>query len=617
MRRCGLAVFLACVTALAVGCMSEDDEATRTTDDIPRGGTLRIGTTGPAGEGGSIPTLDPALPNFFAPEVSELHRCCLLRTLVNYRGATTEDGGAVLRPDLAVALPTVSDDGLTYTFRLKSGLRYAPPYDDVSIRSRDVVRAVEYALGLGPGFTTETLLVIEGASAFRDKRAGAVSGLETPDEQTLVVHLTRRVGDLAERFSLAVTAPIPEGADVGHTQLGRIPVASGPYMIEGSAAYDFSRAPTRSRLPAGYTHDTRLSLVRNPSWSNDPLRGAYADRIALTAESSPESAAAKVDNGSLDVALGQLSPPPEQIRRYAEDPELRKRLFAHVGSGVRYVNMNVAVPPFDDLQVRKAVSLAIDKQALQRAARGGLGGRIAGHIAPDAFLNNLLLDYDPHETPGHRGDVDAARKEMAKSRYDRNGDGRCDVPACRGLVAPVRKDDPTNVELGRLVRDDLQAIGIELAIKALDFDTYFGEAILPEAKAPIIPSLGWGADVLNASGIFAPLFSGALVGHPSGSNLSLVGATQSQLKRLGYLPRPVPSVDAKLAECVRLTGRAQTQCWAETDQLLMERIVPHVPYLFEGATQVVSGRVARFTLSQASFGLMPAFDQIALKSGSA
>jgi peptide/nickel transport system substrate-binding protein len=322
-----------------------------------------------------------------------------------------------------------------------------------------------------------------------------------------------------------------------------------------------------------------------------------------------------VDKGALDVALGQLSPPPEQIRRYASDPELRKRLFAHVGNSVRYVNLNVAVPPFDDLHVRKAANLAIDKQALRRAARGGLGGRIAGHIAPDAFLNNLLLDYDPYETPGQRGDVNAARAEMRKSRYDRNRDGRCDAPACRGLVAPVRVDDPTNVELGRLVRDDLRAIGIELEINSLDPETYFETAVQPRAKAPVVPSLGWGIDFLNGAGIFPPLFSGALVGHPS-SNLSLVGASPAQLKRLGYPPRKVPSIDAKIGECLRLTARAQTQCWAETDQLLMERIVPWVPYVFEGSAKVVSSRVARFTFSQASFALMPAFDQIALKQGS-
>jgi hypothetical protein len=78
----------------------------------------------------------------------------------------------------------------------------------------------------------------------------------------------------------------------------------------------------------------------------------------------------------------------------------------------------------------------------------------------------------------------------------------------------------------------------------------------------------------------------------------------------------VPNVDDKIRECLRLTAGAQIQCWAETDQLLMETVVPWVPYLFDGSIQVVSNRVSRFTFSQSSVFMMPAFDQIALKPGS-
>jgi hypothetical protein len=80
--------------------------------------------------------------------------------------------------------------------------------------------------------------------------------------------------------------------------------------------------------------------------------------------------------------------------------------------------------------------------------------------------------------------------------------------------------------------------------------------------------------------------------------------------------REVPSVDEKIGECLRLTARAQIQCWAETDQLLMEQVVPWVPYLFDGTAAVVSRRVARFTFAQSNSPVIPAFDQIALRPGS-
>ena len=605
------AVAAAALTAVLGACGGGDDQQTRKTDELPRGGTLRVGTV----ELAEFATLDPAR-GAFAPIVTELHRCCLLRTLVNYRGATTEEGGSVLRPDLAVALPDVSEDGRTYTFRLRPGLRYGPPYEDVTIKAQDIVRAIEYALRQEPGYLTDLITVVEGANEFASRDADTISGLETPDDRTLVVHVAEPVGDLAERFSYAFTAPMPPGTDVGHKEIGRIPVSSGPYMLAGAESFDFSRAPTKERLPSGYVLNKRITLVRNPTWRNDPLRAAFVDRIMLTIEATPDGAAAKVDRGRLDLAIGQLVPTLEQRERYSSDPELEKRLFAHVGSVVRYINLNVAVPPLDDIHVRKAVNFAIDKQALVHAARFGLGGRIAGHIAPDALLNNLLLDYDPYETPGGRGDLEAAREEMAKSRYDRDRDGRCDARVCKGLLAPVRNDEPTIARLGELVRGDLRQIGIEVDVKSFDPDTYFEEVILPESRVPLIPALGVAPENLNAAGVFPGLFYGPLVGSPGGTTLSLVGASPQQLKRWNYTVTTAPNVDQKIEECLRLTAGAQIQCWAETDQLLMEKVVPWVPYLYEGGAQVVSARVARFRFSQSSIFPLPAFDQIALEEGS-
>src|SRR3954466_5783403 len=157
--RLRVVVVAAALAAAAAGCGGGDKQAQKT-DGTPRGGTLRVGISA-APDRELLATLDPA-SDIFSPPIAELYRCCLLRTLVNYRGATTEDGGSLLRPDLAAALPEVSDDGLTYTFRLKSGLHYAPPYADVMIKAQDIVRGIEYALSL-PGYSTGLILVIEGA----------------------------------------------------------------------------------------------------------------------------------------------------------------------------------------------------------------------------------------------------------------------------------------------------------------------------------------------------------------------------------------------------------------------------------------------------------------------
>jgi ABC-type transport system substrate-binding protein len=73
----------------------------------------------------------------------EYFKCCLLRTLLSTEAVPAEDGGNVLKPDLAADLPVVSDDGLTYTFTLKPGIMYAPPLQDVEVTAQDFIRALE------------------------------------------------------------------------------------------------------------------------------------------------------------------------------------------------------------------------------------------------------------------------------------------------------------------------------------------------------------------------------------------------------------------------------------------------------------------------------------------
>ena len=180
----------------------------------------------------------------------------------------------------------------------------------------------------------------------------------------------------------------------------------------------------------------------------------------------------------------------------------------------------------------------------------------------------------------------------------------------------MRDDDPTVVRLGRLVQEDLEPLGIELDVKSFDAETYFTKILeRPERRVPLIPALGWAPDTLNAASVFPLLFHSASAG-PGGNTLSRVGATPRQLRRWGYPVVRTPNVDAKLDACLRLTGAAQIQCWAETDQLLMETVVPWVPYLFEGSARTVSPRVAKFALTQSSFALPPSLDRIALKPGS-
>ena len=256
--------------------------------------------------------LDPQL-DLTLYESLELWRCCLVRTLLSHNGQSAAEGGARLQPDLAASLPEVSADGLTWTFRLKPGLHYGPPLEDVEITAGDFVRDFHRLLAPSIGsYFAYDYLVIEGAAEYYDGTAASISGIEAPDDHTLVFRLTEPAGDFGARLAGTSTGPLPPnpaqpdattgiaaGADAGY---GRFLVSSGPYMLEGSEALDFS-VPAAQRTPvAGFTPG-RIVLVRNPSWdpASDDLRPAYADRIEITLADSMDAAVAALDAGEADL----------------------------------------------------------------------------------------------------------------------------------------------------------------------------------------------------------------------------------------------------------------------------------------------------------------------------
>jgi peptide/nickel transport system substrate-binding protein len=602
-------------------------------DDPLRGGTLRIGNNHPFGTEPRPSSAQYALdPQFeYSAPYFELFRCCLSRTLFSYSGQPSDQGGAIPRPDLAATSPQVSEDGLVWTFQLKRGLHYAPPFQRREIVTGDIVHALEREFRLGANASYSSYYtVIEGAKAFAARKADSISGLEVPDPHTLVVHLTEPTGDLDYRFSLPASAPIPPGADRGHDGgYGRYLVSSGPYMIAGSERMNFTLPPEQQRPPSGWTYRyalrggkvvilgrESLRLVRNPSWDprSDRLRKAYPDRIELEMRGTPDSelkkSASKIDRGALDVMLDE-SAPYLQVRRYQRSPRLRTRLHANKESGVNYISMNLALPPFDDVHVRRALNLALDRTTLARIENSVGIGPVTPieHSLPDSVEGDLLAAYSPYSLHGNPG---AAREEMARSRYDRNHDGRCDILACKGIATfgvpleswPLRGTDA-------LVRRDFARVGVILTITQIPLAAEFPKVSRPQAHGGLFLNTGWLVDFPDGAG-FAPV----LETPPDLGNLDfdLLGATPQQLRRWGYATRSVPSVDGKITECRSLLGSIRTRCWAELDQLLTQRIVPWVPRSQLEFVSVTSARVARYSYDQFAPG--PALDRIALKRGS-
>ena len=555
---------------------------------------MRVALVGDAVAGGTY--WDPAFFWSFNP----LFRCCLVRTLLSYNGRPTEEGGAELRPDLAIDLPEISADGLSWTFHLKPGVRYAPPLEDRTVESRDFVTGFEHALRYGePLFEG-----IVGVTEFQEGSADTIAGLETPDSSTLVVRLDAPAGDLGNRLAASPAAPLPAEALAGREDADYhgFLVASGPYMYEGADSLELEN-PDAEPIWAGREGDP-VVLVRNPSWdpATDPLRAALVDRIEAVFAGSPEDAAELVETGEADI-MGEPAPL-ATVERYLADPALRGRVFTQTAARVHYMAMNLAVPPFDDVHVRRAVNFAIDRarvaEALQVAREQPASP--AHHLIPDILLNNLLLGYAPYATGGDDGDLEAAREAMRASAYDADDDGSCDAESCAAVSAGF---DPGLSTVFDVVAENLREIGIALEPTEQDiFD--------PNNRVASSVAIGWGADVPNAAN-FAFLFRRP-GRDPSGLvNLSLLGAAPEQLAGWGYDVTDVPGLDARVESCLSAVGSEGFQCWAELDQLLMERVVALAPLGFGTHAWIVSERVAAFSPDANS--VAPSIDQIQLRAG--
>jgi peptide/nickel transport system substrate-binding protein len=617
----------------ACGGAPRTDPTVSAGPQTPRGGTLRIivpqGCPPPSALAACEEVGDPAVAldphGAIWYDSLELMRCCLLRTLVSYEGRPTEQGGTVLRPDLAESLPEVSEDGLTWTFRLRSGIRYAPPLDEFEVTSADVVRALLRGLsapGLDAvGFATLNQLGIVGVEEFVAGEATTVSGFETPDEHTLRVRLTRPAGDLPARFAVPDTAPIPPspsdpralfGAATGHDDdYGRFVVGTGPYMVEGSDVIDFGAAPEEQEPASGFVPGRSLTLVRNPSWqaATDALRPARVDEIEVTIGGDLEEASARVDDGEFDFVMYSGPPPqapPEQIERYDADPALGT-VHIHSRDFVRAITMNLAIPPFDDVQVRKAVNYVIDKAELIELSGGPLAGEVAGHIVLNSLEDNLLLSYDPYATPGSAGDVERARAQMRESRYDTDGDGRCDDPVCEAVPGIAFLINP---EMATSVAADLAEIGIQADIVPMPPQEAFTRWSDPTERFGLFAGLAYGKDILNAAPFFRSLFDSRWTLGDEFTNGTLVGATPELLSAWGYEPMELPSIDDRIDACLAEAPGSQAQCWAALDQYMMEEVVPWVPYVFERYTRPVSARVVNYSFDQLM--AQPALDQIAV-----
>jgi peptide/nickel transport system substrate-binding protein len=601
------------IAALAIAAgitVAASTAASKKTDTVKAGGTYKVGWESSFGFTDAFDPTGEYLGNAWA-----LYSNLLLRTLVGYNHVAGAAGNVIV-PDIATSVPKPTNGGKTYTFHLKSGIKFSPPVNR-AVTSKDVLFAMERLAnpkdgGQYPFYYT----VIKGWDAYAAGKAKSISGISTPNASTIVFNLTQPTGDFLYRMTMPATSPIPSEVAKCFTgakanQYGRDLVSTGPYMIQGiDQVSDSSCAAIKPA--SGFDPLSSLTLVRNPNYNkatdSKKARESNPDEFQFLVDSNSDDIYNKVAAGQLDDEVS--SPSPVVLRKYLTTPSLKSRLKQNVGDRTWYITMNLTQAPFDDIHVRKAMNYIIDKQALRKGWGGPTAGDIATHIVPNPILHNILSEYDPYRTPNDSGSVALAEKAMKGSKYDTNGDGKCDAAACKNvlMIADVRAVDKAMVPV---IIADAAKIGITFKVRSIN--GAYPTIQTPKNNIPISERPGWGKDYADASTFFAELFSSDTIIPQGNTNYSLVGLTPAIAKKVGASGSVtgIPSADKQINHCQTVSGPGRVSCWASVDKYLMTNVVPWVPYLSARNLNVISSNVTEWNYDQ--FSDQTAYAHVAVK----
>ncbi|MDP8943369.1 MAG: ABC transporter substrate-binding protein [Actinomycetota bacterium] len=547
----------AALALMGAGCGEERDGGTAGGE---RGGTLTVLSQG------DVDSLDPGF-HYYQYDYMALSMPTQ-RALYGWRPQDTRPS-----PDLADGMPRVSADGRTVTVRIKPGIRYSDPVNR-AVASRDVKYAIErgFLPQVGNGYAKSYFGDLEGVEAFTDGKAREIAGLEAPDDRTLVFRLAKPTGVIANANALALplTVPVPKEYaarfDTGkQSTYGQHQVFTGPYMLP----HDRTGKVTR----AGYDPGKRIVLVRNPAWSRaTDFRPAHLDRIELLGGNDLTVASRKVLGGRSMVSGDYGAPPPAVLKQALERNEDQLEIIPSGGN--RYIALNTRVEPFDDLNVRRAVAAAIDRNALRLTRGGPTVGEIATHFIPPNIpgfeeAGGREASFDFMEKPA--GDMALAASYLKQAGFE---GGKYDGEE---RLLMVGDDEPPASKTGEAVQAKLQDLGFRLNYRQVPHETAQQKFCgTPKARVAICPNLGWGKDFYDGQSLIDPTFNG--------KNIVPVG-------NVNVPQLDDPEINAAIERAKQETDpAARARAWGELDRRITGLAVV-IPWLWDNQINLRSANV--------------------------
>ncbi len=487
--------------------------------------------------------------------------------LVGYRHAAGR-AGSTLVPDLALRLPTPTENETTYTFQLRPGVRYS---DGSRVRASDFRASIERDLETNP-FTD--LGGIAGAGACRPKqRCDLSKGIEVDDKsRTITIHLAHRDPEFLYRLALPEASVVP-----ARTPLRPRPdqpiLGTGPYRLASSA-----RGPT-------------MRLVRNPYfrvWSAGARPDGYVDEIRIHANPNVNASVRAVEKGSADlVALAFRGQSAEQLRGLFTRVAGRLHLDAQPTTLWWFFNTRVA--PFDDVRVRRAVNFAVDRARLNELA-GGLDSPTCQVLPSD------LPGYRPYcpytVNPNEAGTWTAPDQVKARSLVAASG--------TRGAsVAVTTVNRPIPLAIGRYFVSLLRQLGYKASLQVVLDPRKLSPFVADSRNRVQFGSSGWIADKLIPSNFLTPILTCAAFIPKSPGNGN-------------WFEYCNPEIDAKIKDAALLQTSDPARAnalWGEVDRTLVDQAVA-LPWSAPRTRILVSARVGNYQ-NHALWG--PLLDQIWVK----
>lgn len=310
-------------------------------------GNLIVGTTD------TVTTLDPAkCYNYWCSSVVFNNAG---NTLLGYQPDSTQ-----LSPELAKAMPTISDDGKTYTFKLRKGVKF---HDGSDMTAEDVKFSLNRARWIhhpeGAGF----LLF-------------GIDSIETPDDYTVVIHLDEPDITFSSKLAYAVATIVP--SDVYPSPDGPLPQDASPNLYDKYIREDFiGTGPYK--ITDFRENQSMLMEAFDDYWGEQPTNDKVLTRFF--AKSSQLLVALK--SGEIDVAFRHLTP---AQRKSLADADNIKTIEGS-GAAIRYLVFNPNLKPAGKLKVRQAMAAAINRARIVKNVLGGAGEPLYSMVPPSFKAN--------------------------------------------------------------------------------------------------------------------------------------------------------------------------------------------------------------------------------------